>query len=888
MATVYRTIYKGEFCNSFGDNIDITFDRRMDSASPVPIPIDIIFAGENQSPLRIIYKDDGDYKINSINGSEAVINIKAIGDFELSSMYTADEREWQVTVSGARKWNGYIIPDSCSEPFLSKPYDVTIRATDALGTLKDLPFQHSDGTKYRGRYREREVLRLALEKTGVSMDLLIAVNTFEADMNESLTTGALGQSYIDVARFLDADRVPFSCYDVIASILRRYSARLHQHNGLWQVVSMYEKSLGNVAANIYDRSAGGYSDSTTIGNTIAVGGQDREIHPLGDIKLAKAFLSSTGYYQYGYITNQLINGNFDDWASKPTGLADDWITVGTVDAEMGIRQVDGVDTTDYYLIVSGAGSGRVENTNSVQVRAGDRGQVSFDLYAPDAYGDNISDTDNRYLSVLIYDNLGKYYTNTGWTSTFGYYVIKYKNPSVFDKQIVIRFDITPQETDFTIKFGILAIGKGDGTHYATQINNVNIDSGLADAATKPPIGSIYREEQTVPQTYVQESILLLHADDPNSQRTSPITIYADETTVILPAATGTPSRVWHRPDLPLENLPIQYIATDNELRMHSRPYRVFDAEFVPTGFEEVDINSLLTVDLVEADFIFLSGEFDWKKDIHTLRFAEVLIDAVPYVSTYAEDYGQEKSGALVSSPVGASGGTGGSFVDLSGYAKTTDIPVKADDTETQTGTDDDKFITPLKLKSWWAFIKTQAATISGLWDFTTRPTYNSVDLITMPDIGTGWAIYTDTAHTSGSPLVVNSGVTSTITNNSATVINSNLPAGVTSWYDSGTSKIMPSLVGDSYTLNIRFTAVSSSNTGLADVILDVTGLGVIDAQTISLRKGAGSSQRINVVFDVYSLITFVTNGGIVKLNSLDGNTSVYDITYKITRVHKAI
>lgn len=648
MATIYRTIYRANFCNSWGDDIFVDFKRRMDDADPVPDIIPIILAGEEQSPLRLSYPDNGDYKLIPINGSELIINIKAIGDFELSSMYTADEREWFVDVYGARAWQGWVIPDSCSEPFASKPYDVTIRATDALGTLKDIPFQNPDGTIYKGKYRDREVLRLALLKTDLSLDLLIAINTFERSMDESLTTGSLGQAYIDVARFLSPDGIPFSCYDVIESILRRYSARLHQHNYMWQVVSMYEKSQGNVAARIYDDS-GTWSSNTTIGNVVPAGGQDRTIHPIGNIKLAKAFLSSTAYYQYGYLSNQLINGNFDIWTTKPVGLADDWITVGTVDAEMGIRQSDGVDTTDYYLIVSGAGSGRVENTNPVQIRATDKGQISFDLYAPDAYAISPADTDNRYLSVLIYDDLGKYFTNAGWTSTFGYYVIKYKDGSAFDKQIQIRFDIAPQEVDFTIKFGILAIGESDGTHYATQINNVNVDSGVQGAASQPPIGVIYREQQPVPQTYVNASILLLHADDPNSQRTSYITINPDND-VILPDGVGTQSTVWYRPDLPLENQPIMYLAADNELRLHQRPYRILEADFVPTGFDDIDINSVLQVDLVDADFIFLSGEFDWKKDIHKLRFAEVLIDTVDFTSTLAEDYGNNKEGTLVAHP----------------------------------------------------------------------------------------------------------------------------------------------------------------------------------------------------------------------------------------------
>lgn len=152
----------------------------------------------------------------------------------------------------------------------------------------------------------------------------------------------------------------------------------------------------------------------------------------------------------------------------------------------------------------------------------------------------------------------------------------------------------------------------------------------------------------------------------------------------------------------------------------------------------------------------------------------------------------------------------------------------------------------------------------------------------------GWAIYNDSLYTSASPLVINQGVRTKITNNATTVINTQLPEGVTSWWNSTTNKLTPSLDGDSYLVNLRFTAQSSSTSGLADVELDVGGaLGVIDGTTVSLRKGAGNSQRVSIKFDLYSSATFIANGGEFFLNSLDGNTSIYDIRLKITRVHKA-
>lgn len=156
------------------------------------------------------------------------------------------------------------------------------------------------------------------------------------------------------------------------------------------------------------------------------------------------------------------------------------------------------------------------------------------------------------------------------------------------------------------------------------------------------------------------------------------------------------------------------------------------------------------------------------------------------------------------------------------------------------------------------------------------------------DLGTGWATYADGIYDFETPLTISSGVTDTLPNNAANIINSQIPLGVTSFYNSGTTKITPELNGDSYLINVRFKARSNNASGLLDVLLDIGGsMNVIDAETVSLRKGTDVEQQVNVIFDIYSGSTFVANGGLIKVNSIIGDTEIYDIQYKITRTHKA-
>jgi len=157
------------------------------------------------------------------------------------------------------------------------------------------------------------------------------------------------------------------------------------------------------------------------------------------------------------------------------------------------------------------------------------------------------------------------------------------------------------------------------------------------------------------------------------------------------------------------------------------------------------------------------------------------------------------------------------------------------------------------------------------------------------DNKTGWAVYQDTAYTIGSPFDILTGVTSTLPNNAGTVINTQIPTGITSFYDSTTNKITPAVSGDYYVTTIRFKAVTTAPTaGYFDFGIDIGGaLGVQFKETKIFAKGAGIEHNFSVVVPMYSGATFIANGGLVKITSGNGNMSVYDINYHVDLVHKA-
>lgn len=801
----FKAAFEGSFCNKHGGNVVVQIQRDYVGDFEV-IPQRIIFAGEDSEPVTIEYSEDGNNKDNPINKSQCTINIKAVEGFELSSLYTENDRYWKVVISDAWNWTGWMLPDNSSEPYENKPYDVSIQATDALGTLDDVPFQNADLTKIKGLYSDAEILRLALSKTGLLLGMVIGVSTYETKM--TVGTCPLKQSFIQAQTFVGADQASFSCTEVIRSILARYGCRLFQVNGKWQIVNVLEYSRGTVYAWEFDNTGAQTATYNNIINTIATGNATRSIKPVNATgSFAKAYGSATAYYQYGYIANSLINGNMDTWSSKPTGLPDGWgvvQTTGTVSATTGIRQVNGVDTTDYFITVQGAGQGFISNTNPTQIRANDTASLSLVFYAPSAPPGG---SGSAYLSILIRDNNGQYYTNIGWQPVFALYVIKYVTGDTdWTSQISVNFTINPQATDYQIlEVGILPLGTTSGTptHYATSVNDVNINAGK-DAAVQQAIGSYNKQTQTTQQTYQPDPILILNSDDYSTQRTSPILV------------TNLPTTAWKRAGI-TESASLLHTIANTQLRLHAKPYKIFEGDFIGAGI--VNPNSLITIDLNPGNFIFMSGTFNLRTDVHSLRWAEALIDEPTYVEVQRLDYGNEtdKNGVQVGTPQGVSDQPGGAYVDLTGYAKLTDVPAAASNVETQAGTVANKYVSPSTLANWWSNIKTLAQTITGIWSVPTAAVGTSTQQIASTAF-----VQAAVAAFKGSDVVLTK-------NASYTVVMANFGSNghCTIYADStgGNVTITPPSVTamNGYTLNVIKTTSDTNSVVIAGTINGVSG-----------------------------------------------------------------
>ena len=153
----------------------------------------------------------------------------------------------------------------------------------------------------------------------------------------------------------------------------------------------------------------------------------------------------------------------------------------------------------------------------------------------------------------------------------------------------------------------------------------------------------------------------------------------------------------------------------------------------------------------------------------------------------------------------------------------------------------------------------------------------------------GWAQYGDSQYTSASPLVVNQGNTATINiDGLGNTIKTQLPIGVNDFYDTVNSKITPVKEGDGYNFSLSFKGTTSSQNGSATVFVDIGGAFTrLFPRLVLFPKGANNEQDFYFTSQYYTLNTFKGNGGIIKIESNEGNTSIYDISLQIHKTHDA-
>lgn len=154
--------------------------------------------------------------------------------------------------------------------------------------------------------------------------------------------------------------------------------------------------------------------------------------------------------------------------------------------------------------------------------------------------------------------------------------------------------------------------------------------------------------------------------------------------------------------------------------------------------------------------------------------------------------------------------------------------------------------------------------------------------------GSGWALYGDTQYSAGSPLVISQGSTVDLPNNAGSKDESSLPTGSPALYDG--TRIQPNSINDTYDVRVNFKASTSSATsGGFNVSLDISAAGdgsiTVTAQPVRMLRGANEVQTYTVNFPIFCKETFKANGGLLRIESVTGDLTIYDISLFLVKTY---
>jgi hypothetical protein len=154
----------------------------------------------------------------------------------------------------------------------------------------------------------------------------------------------------------------------------------------------------------------------------------------------------------------------------------------------------------------------------------------------------------------------------------------------------------------------------------------------------------------------------------------------------------------------------------------------------------------------------------------------------------------------------------------------------------------------------------------------------------------GWAHFTDTVHTSGSPLELNAGNSYTAAVEMDTVAlqgewngDDDLP------YDIVTKKLIGMTDGNMYDFRLSFKAKDGAQAVLLDVDINIGGgQGEIFRRSTSIAKGATVETSVAMDSMYFTGATFIANGGSMSFSTIASTMEIWDITLLIFKKYQAL
>ena len=180
-----------------------------------------------------------------IQGTNLIFNFYELSGDDYSDLFTSSYKDYKIiyTKAGSKIFEGYIKPENLSKQHFKTKKLISLPATDALADLKNIDFTDSINATISSRETILQILKYALDKTGIELNFHIQLGTYEETYMVA-SECAIKEIEVDCRRFLkqDGDKTEImSCHEVIETVLKDYNVTLKQCNGKYYITNHFEE-----------------------------------------------------------------------------------------------------------------------------------------------------------------------------------------------------------------------------------------------------------------------------------------------------------------------------------------------------------------------------------------------------------------------------------------------------------------------------------------------------------------------------------------------------------------------------------------------------------------------------------------------------------------------
>jgi len=249
----YGVKYRLEFSDDLENGKKIEILKKNYTASVN----DIIGGAE---PCIISWEGDDDF-YSPIKGSQCTLNFFVTDSVSYDNFYEYDEREYQVKIYYKDSsnnyqlfWVGWLVNDQFREAITSKPFPITLRAIDGLGTLDSF-----DMTLYQDSYSSlsaRQWITSTLDNLNLDLDIYVSQDIHK--INPTSTQYTIYDVMFINPYTLQKDVLGINnAKHTLEQILKFTNARIFQSLGRWYIINNSSYSGQAVKDSIASTAAGG-------------------------------------------------------------------------------------------------------------------------------------------------------------------------------------------------------------------------------------------------------------------------------------------------------------------------------------------------------------------------------------------------------------------------------------------------------------------------------------------------------------------------------------------------------------------------------------------------------------------------------------------------------